>query len=131
MIFTRLMFLLLLSLNVFPQTQSELRDNETRQAYKFGELNRIKFGGCEDKVQNFKFKFLDEPASRGYIFFYGTNSKKLISAFLKKCYSKVRDGIDPPRIAFIDAGTRTKQSIEFWVVPDGAKPPEIETKKNQ
>lgn len=121
-IFITILFLLLL-IPIFAHSQ-ELP--ESRLVNQFGK-------GCSEIISRDYDYFLAElqklPNSKGYIIFNGEDSNegtniKYIN-HLAKNYPAFR-GFNSDRIVFVREKNLNKMKVEFWIVPMGAKPPEIE-----
>ena len=83
----------------------------------------------------FAEKLLSQPRLRGQIISY---SDPLIArgSYLRRIHGRARyltdaRGIEPNRIAVIDAGYKEQLSTELWLIPEGAKPPPVIPKPPQ
>jgi hypothetical protein len=113
---------------------------------EFGDLN------CESawaRLDGFAISAQNEPNAKIHIIFYGGKRyasgyiynkriRKHIQIFSLPQHGEARTtvvrwrdylvnnrGIDPERIVLADGGYRENHSVEFWLVPASAKPPEI------
>jgi hypothetical protein len=94
---------------------------------KFDEFPNIKFDDEKARLDNFAIQLQNEPGSRGYILVYSGPRDRAGDA--QKRADRARDylvitrGLDANRIVTILGGQRTAQTVELWLVPNGANPP--------
>jgi hypothetical protein len=75
---------------------------------------------------NFAYYLMEEPGARGYIIFYPKRGRRPYhyhSAALS--YLTVRRGDIPNKIEAVLGGYRDRNSMELWIVPEGAEPPKV------
>ena len=117
---------------------------QSKGARKTEELNSLY--NCEDlqlRLDAFVVHLQNEPKARGYLFVYEGKYSQYV--YDRKGNSKVKTylptfaeanlrtqvifnhfkfrGFPIDRILLISGGYREEHSIEFWIVPNGAKPP--------
>ena len=97
---------------------------------EFGDIN------CEDeyaRLDNFAIQLQNEPSAQGYIIFYGGRrfrsrlprvGEAAARAGRLKPYLVNRRGIPADRVVVINGGYQETFSVELWIVPPGAEPPE-------
>jgi hypothetical protein len=128
----------------FLLTPAAFAQQEARKFDSMGQLN------CEDakaRLDNWGVELQNNPNMMGYLIFYGGrrysnyiyNRKKrqYVTVELSPKHGEARAriapwkpyltnnrGIDASRIEVIDGGYREEPTIEFWVIPAGAKPPQ-------
>lgn len=118
----RIIFLTLIlsSSIVFAQTQ------EKPQATKIDEFGLLD-GSGKERFQNYAVELANDPLATLSIINYrgfDTSSKALL--FQLKKYERAIDflRIDRSRVTIVDGGYRKEFISEFWIVPNGAEPPE-------
>ena len=94
---------------------------------KFDEFPNIKFDDEKARLDNFAIQLQNEPGSRGYILVYsgprdhaGDAQKRAERA---RSYLVGTRGLDANRIVTLSGGQRGAQTVELWIVPNGANPP--------
>jgi len=97
---------------------------------EFGDIN------CEDemaRLDNFAIQLQNTPSANGYMIFYGGRrfrgrlprvGEAAVRAGRLKPYLVNRRGIPAEQVVVIDGGYRKFFSVELWIVPAGASPPE-------
>jgi hypothetical protein len=94
---------------------------------KFDEFPNIKFDDEKARLDNFAIQLQNEPGSRGYILVYPGPRDHAGDA--QKRAARARDylvntrGLDANRIVTLPGGQRAAQTVELWIVPNGANPP--------
>jgi hypothetical protein len=94
---------------------------------KFDEFPNIKFDDEKARLDNFAIQLQNEPGSRGYILVY--SSPRDHAGDAQKRANRARDylvgtrGLDANRIVTLLGGQRGAQTVELWLVPNGANPP--------
>jgi len=100
---------------------------------EFGDVN------CENemaRLDNFAYQLQNYPAAHGYIIFYGGRrfrgrfprvGEAAVRAGRLKPYLVSRRGIPADRVVLINGGYHESFSIQLWIVPPGAEPPELST----
>jgi hypothetical protein len=94
---------------------------------KFDEFPNIKFDDEKARLDNFAIQLQNEPGARGYILVYsgprdraGDAQKRAARA---RDYLVITRGLDANRIVTVLGGQRGSQTVELWIVPNGANPP--------
>jgi hypothetical protein len=94
---------------------------------KFDEFPNIKFDDEKARLDNFAIQLQNEPGARGYIIVYSGPRDHAGDA--QKRADRARDylvgtrGLDANRIVKLLGGQRSAQTVELWIVPNGANPP--------
>jgi hypothetical protein len=82
----------------------------------------------EERLDNFMVELLNDPTAQAYVFAYGGRASKpgdaQKAATRVKEYLVTKRGLDAARAFVTDAGFREEPTIELWLVPAGAIPPE-------
>jgi hypothetical protein len=94
---------------------------------KFDEFPNIKFDDEKARLDNYAIQLQSDPRAQGYIIVYpsprdrpGDSQKRADRA---RGYLVNTRGIDANRIFILTGGQRPAQTIELWLVPNGATPP--------
>ncbi len=97
---------------------------------EFGDIN------CEDeyaRLDNFAIQLQNSPTAKGYVIFYGGRrfrgrlprvGESVARAGRLKPYLVNRRGIPADQVVVINGGHKESFSVELWIVPAGAEPPE-------
>jgi hypothetical protein len=117
-----------------------------QEARKFDSMGQLYCDDAKARLDNFAIQLRQEPGAKGYIIFYGGESY-LRSVYNKKAKRHVEvkllpirgeaqlriapwkpylidsRGIEESKLEVIDGGYRQEFTVEFWIVPSGAKPP--------
>ena len=94
---------------------------------RFAEFPSVAFNEDKANFDNFAVALQEDPTATGYIIVY--NGRRSRPARLATLVNRSRDyvvntrNIDRSRIAVISGGTREVDTIELWIVPQGAQPP--------
>jgi hypothetical protein len=94
---------------------------------RFGEFPSISFNEDKANFDNFAVELQGDPGAKGYIIVY--NGRRSRPGRLSTLVSRSRDymvntrNIDASRIIVVNGGMRDTDTIELWVVPQGATPP--------
>lgn len=94
---------------------------------KFDEFPNIKFDDEKARLDNYAIQLQSDPRSQGYIIIYPGARDRQGDA--QRRASRARDylintrGIDAARINVLTGGQRPEQTVELWLVPNGATPP--------
>jgi hypothetical protein len=94
---------------------------------RFGEFPSISFNEDKANFDNFAVELQSDPSAKGYIIVY--NGRRSRPARLATLVGRSRDymvntrNIDASRIVVVNGGMRDVDTIELWVVPQGAPPP--------
>ncbi|HQZ98254.1 MAG TPA: hypothetical protein PLP21_18185 [Pyrinomonadaceae bacterium] len=114
---TAFVALLVLAINAFPQ-----KSLEAIPVDEFGEV-------CSEdlmaRMDNFLNQINNNPTARGVVIFHGRTdtegrNQKLADYIARR---PTRPGIELPRLPIIRGENRSKQFIQFWLVPAGAPEP--------
>ncbi len=112
--------ILFLTVGIYAQEKSE--------ATLIDEFGKICSEDLMARYDNLLIQLQNEPSSKGYIIFNGENSQEgtniLYSGYVSKIYPSMR-GYNLNRLVFIRGKNSDTMQTKFWIVPDGAKPPEI------
>ncbi|MDQ3907834.1 MAG: hypothetical protein M3268_05770, partial [Acidobacteriota bacterium] len=94
---------------------------------RFGEFPSISFNEDKANFDNFAVELQSDPSAKGYIIVY--NGRRSRPGRLSTLVNRSRDymvntrNIDASRIVVVNGGMRDVDTIELWVVPQGAAPP--------
>ena len=97
-------------------------------AREFDECNNCTFDDQKARLDNLVVELQNDPSTRAYIIAYGGRSSPLaqVEILMKRArdYIIEQRGIDAARITTLNGGFREDDSVELWVVPSGAAPPQ-------
>ncbi len=94
---------------------------------QFAEFPSVAFNEDKANFDNFAVALQEDPTATGYVIVY--NGRRSRPARLNTLVNRSRDyvvntrNIDRSRITVIQGGTREADTIELWLVPQGAPPP--------
>jgi hypothetical protein len=94
---------------------------------QFAEFPSIAFNEDKANFDNFAVALQEDPTATGYIIVY--NGRRSRPARLNALVNRSRDyvvntrNIDRSRVVVMGGGTREVDTIELWIVPQGATPP--------
>lgn len=97
-------------------------------AQEFDECNNCAFDDQKARLDNLAVELQNDPTTRAYIIAYGGRLSPL--GQVEVLMSRARDylisqrGIDASRLVVVNGGFREADSVELWIVPSGAKPPQ-------
>jgi len=97
-------------------------------AREFDECNNCTFDDQKARLDNLAVELQHDPSTRAYIIAYGGRMSPL--GQVEVLMSRARDylvsqrGIDASRLVVVNGGFREEDSVELWMVPSGAKPPQ-------
>ena len=97
-------------------------------AKEFDECNSCTFDDQKARLDNLAVELQHDPTTRAYIIAYGGRMSPL--GQVEVLMSRARDylvsqrGIDASRLVIVNGGFREEDSVELWMVPSGAKPPQ-------
>ena len=97
-------------------------------AREFDECNSCTFDDQKARLDNLAVELQHDPSTRAYIIAYGGRMSPL--GQVEVLMSRARDylvsqrGIDASRLVVVNGGFREEDSVELWMVPSGAKPPQ-------
>jgi hypothetical protein len=82
------------------------------------------------RLNGFAVQLKNQPKTQGYILAYGGRRGRAgaaqEAAARAKIYLLRTRGIEEDRIITVDAGFKEKLTLELWIVPSGANPPQAE-----
>jgi hypothetical protein len=88
------------------------------------EMNRASMGDMKARLDGFFEELQKEPGSQAYIFIYGgMRARPRYRAIAIRDYLELR-GLPAARLKIVQGGSRDEPMLEFWVVPEGAQPPQ-------
>lgn len=97
-------------------------------AREFDECNNCTFDDQKARLDNLAVELQNDPSTRAYIIAYGGRTSPLaqVEILMKRArdYIIEQRGIDAARITTLNGGFREDDSVELWVVPSGAAPPQ-------
>ena len=102
------------------------RQNPARE---FDVCYRCSLNDQKARLDNLAVELNNDPSARVYILAYGGRTSRRGQA--ERLGARARDylvtyrGIDASRIAVLDGGFREEESVELWIVPSGAAPPQL------
>lgn len=97
-------------------------------AQEFDECNNCAFDDQKARLDNLAVELQNDPSTRAYIIAYGGRRSPLgqVEVLMSRAreYLVSQRGIDASRFVIVNGGFREDDSVELWVVPSGAKPPQ-------
>ena len=101
---------------------------EQVEARKIDEYGKIRPADENARLDNFAVELKADPTVQGYLIVYGGRRSKAgearKAAARAKTYLVKKRRINAKRLATIDGGYREEASVELWLVPSGAQPPQ-------
>ncbi|MEP6913335.1 MAG: hypothetical protein ABI923_11300, partial [bacterium] len=97
-------------------------------AREFDVCNNCSYNDQKARLDNLAVELNNDPSARVYILAYGGRTSR--SGQADRLGARARDylvnhrGIGSSRIVVLDGGFREEESVELWVVPSGATPPQ-------
>lgn len=97
-------------------------------AQEFDECNNCTFDDQKARLDNLAVELQNDPSTQAYIIAYGGRMSPLSQ--VEVLMTRARDylvsqrGIDASRLVVVNGGFREEDSVELWMVPSGAKPPQ-------
>jgi hypothetical protein len=94
---------------------------------QFAEFPSVAFNEDKANFDNFAVALQEDPTATGYVIVY--NGRRSRPARLNALVNRSRDyvvntrNIDRSRVVVVGGGTREADTIELWIVPQGATPP--------
>jgi hypothetical protein len=94
---------------------------------QFAEFPSVTFNEDKANFDNFAVALQEDPTATGYVIVY--NGRRSRPARLNTLVNRSRDyvvntrNIDRSRVVVMSGGTREVDTIELWIVPQGATPP--------
>jgi hypothetical protein len=98
------------------------------ESHKIDEYGNIRFNDEKARLDNYAIELQNDPTSQGYLICYGGRKGRAGEA-QKRCdrakgYLTTTRGIDASRVVTVDGGYREDLTVELWIVPSGATPPQ-------
>jgi hypothetical protein len=93
----------------------------------FDAYGSLAFRDEKARLSAFAIELNNNPGAQGYIIAYASRQSRnrtRLHLDRAKNYLIKRHEIDEGRIVTIDGGSRDKSSVELWIVPTGAEPPQ-------
>lgn len=95
---------------------------------KFDEFPSVAFDDDKARLDNLAIELQNTPDATGYLFVYGGKNSRVgqadrLGARTLDYLTKTR-GLDSQRIVVVNGGYRDTDFYEFWIVPQGAQPPQ-------
>ena len=98
------------------------------ESRKVDEYGNIKFNDEKARLDNYAIELQNDPTAQGYLVCYGGRTGRTGEAQRRcdraKNYLVSTRGIDASRVVTVDGGFREELTVELWVVPSGANPPQ-------
>ncbi len=97
-------------------------------ARKLDEYGDIQVGDEKARLGNFAIELQNDPSSQGYLICYGGRRVRAGEA-RRRCerarnYLVSTRGIEATRVVAVDGGFRERLTVEVWLTPPGAEPPQ-------
>jgi hypothetical protein len=97
-------------------------------ARKIDEYGNIRFNDEKARLDNFAIELQNDPTSQGYLICYGGRKGRTGEAQRRcdraKDYLVNTRGLSADRIVTVDGGYKEDLTVELWLVPSGATPPQ-------
>ncbi|MFL6276717.1 MAG: hypothetical protein ACJ74G_16130 [Blastocatellia bacterium] len=99
------------------------------EARKLDEYGALKPADENTRLDNFFIEMTNDPTAQAYLVYYSGRTsqpggmKKM--AARAKNYLVTKRGIDGQRLMPLDGGAREQATVELWLVPAGAQPPQL------
>jgi hypothetical protein len=101
---------------------------EQVEARKVDEYGKIKPVDENARLDNFAVELKADPTVQGYLITYGGRRSQAgearKAAARAKTYLVKKRRLNAKRLATVDGGYREEASVELWLVPPGAQPPQ-------
>jgi hypothetical protein len=97
-------------------------------AREYDECNKCTFDDQKARLDNLAVELQNDPTTRAYVIAYGGRMSPV--GQVEKLMNRARDyivtqrGIDASRLSIVNGGYREEDSVELWIVPSGATPPQ-------
>lgn len=96
--------------------------------HRFDEFPSVAFDDDKARLDNLAIELQNTPDATGYLFVYGGKTSRVgqadrLGARALDYLTKTRM-LDPQRIVIVNGGYRETDYYEFWIVPQGAEPPQ-------
>ena len=86
------------------------------------------FDDQKARLDNLAVELQNDPTATTYVIAYGGRTSRIGQADLlgdrARNYLVAQRGIDQSRITVINGGFREEDSVELWIIPSGAIPPQ-------
>lgn len=98
------------------------------EAVIFDRVPPVTYDDLKARLDNLAIELQNSPNSQGYILVYTAPSSR--AGQYDRLAERVRDymvnkrGIDSSRLVIVNGGNRDTDFYEFWIVPQGAQPPQ-------
>src|SRR5215204_53124 len=97
-------------------------------ASEFDECDNCTYDDQKARLDNLAVELQNDPTTRAYIIAYGGRMNPLSQVELlmtrARDYLTSQRGIDASRFTVVNGGFREDDSVELWIVPSGAAPPQ-------
>lgn len=97
-------------------------------AREFDECVSCSYDDQKARLDNLAVELQNDPSTRAYILAYGGRMSPLgqVEVLMSRAreYLISQRGIDASRLVVINGGFREADSVELWIVPSGAAPPQ-------
>lgn len=98
------------------------------ESYIFDRVPPVTYDDLKARLDNLAIELQNNPSAQGYIFVYTApnsraNQYDLLSKRVQDYMTKERQ-MDASRFVIQSGGNRDTDFYEFWIVPQGAKPPQ-------
>jgi len=106
-------------------TTSVIKKVEARKLDQYGNLQPKDENA---RLDNLMIELQTDPLAQGYIIAYGGSASRAGDA--QKSAEKAKDylvnkrKLEAQRVVIVDGGYRKQPSVELWIVPSGAQPPQ-------
>jgi hypothetical protein len=94
----------------------------------FDEYGNVTWENEQARLDNFAIELQNDPTAQGYLVCYGGRKGRTGEAQRRcdraKDYLVTTRGITADRIVTVDGGFREDLTVELWIVPSGATPPQ-------
>jgi len=98
------------------------------EARKLDEYGALKPADENTRLDNFFIEMTNDPTAQAYLVYYSGRTSR--PGDMKKMAARAKDylvtkrGVDGQRVMTLDGGTREQATVELWLVPSGARPPQ-------
>ena len=103
-------------------------ERKTIVSRDFDECKNCTFDDQKARLDNLMVELQNDPSARAYIIAYGGRTDPIgqVEVLMKRArdYIVEQRGIDAARIVTVNGGFREDDTVELWIVPSGAAPPQ-------
>jgi hypothetical protein len=98
------------------------------EAVIFDRVPPVTYDDLKARLDNLAIELQNSPTAQGYIFIYTAPSSR--AGQYERLANRVQDylvnkrQLDSSRLVIVNGGNRDTDFYEFWIVPQGAKPPQ-------